>query len=294
MGREVRRVPADWGHPIDPETGRYKPLLDGSGYADRLREWNEENAKWSRGEFPDYADEASRKMSYSEWNGDQPKSCDYMPAWPDAMRTHLMMYEDTSEGTPISPAFETPEELARWLVDNKASAFGRDTGSYEGWLRVARGGFAPSMVVANGVIASGVDAPNRHPSPTSATGQRAMTDTTDRELLERAARAAGMETQWDRPRGSKTGVMRARLPMSGLAFPVWNPLTSSADAFELAVKLRIDVFPPRTEDDSARAMICLSHKSEYAYQVDGDPAAACRRAITRAAASMDPAPKRKD
>lgn len=157
MGREVRRVPADWQHPMDPDTGRFKPLL-GSDFAQALKEWNAENEKWSRGEFPDYADEESRRMSYSEWNGDQPKRCDYMPSWPTEQRTHLMMYEDTSEGTPISPAFATPEELARWLVDNNASAFGRSTGTYEGWLRVARGGWAPSMVATAEGITSGVDA----------------------------------------------------------------------------------------------------------------------------------------
>ena len=156
MGREVRRVPADWQHPIDPDTGRFKPLFD--GYINRLKEWNEENAKWSRGEFPDYAGEESRKMSYSEWAGDQPKSADYMPDWPAEQRTHLMMYEDTSEGTPISPAFKTPEELARWLVDNKASAFGNSEGTYEGWLRVARGGWAPSMIATSEGITTGVDA----------------------------------------------------------------------------------------------------------------------------------------
>ena len=81
-----------------------------------------------------------------------------MPNWPAEQRTHLMMYEDTSEGTPISPAFKTPEELARWLADNNASAFGSDTASYEAWLRVARGGWAPSMVVADGKVQNGVEA----------------------------------------------------------------------------------------------------------------------------------------
>lgn len=158
MGREVRRVPADWQHPRDELTGRYKPLY-GHGYSECLSEWNEENAKWSRGEFPDYACEESKLMSYSEWAGDQPKRCDYMPEWPDEQRTHLMMYETTSEGTPISPAFETPEELARWLADTEASAFGSSTASYEGWLRVARGGYAPSAVSVNGgPMVSGVDA----------------------------------------------------------------------------------------------------------------------------------------
>ncbi len=146
MGREVRRVPADWQHPIDPQTGRFRPLYDGAKFAERLREWNDGNTKWSRGEFPDYASEENRKLTYSEWSGDQPKARDYMPAWPDEQRTHLMMYEDTSEGTPISPAFATPEELARWLADNGASSFGNSTASYEAWLRIARGGWAPGLV----------------------------------------------------------------------------------------------------------------------------------------------------
>lgn len=157
MGREVRRVPADWQHPLDETTGRFKPLL-GCDFEESLREWNDENEKWSRGEFPEHAGEESLRMSYSEWNGDQPKRCDYMPTWPAEQRTHLMMYEDTSEGTPISPAFATPEELARWLVDNNASAFGSSTGTYEGWLRVARGGWALSMVATADGITSGVDA----------------------------------------------------------------------------------------------------------------------------------------
>jgi hypothetical protein len=92
-----------------------------------------------------------------EWYG-CPNKEDFMPDWTAEQCTHLMMYEDTSEGTPISPAFKTPEELARWLADNGASAFGGEGASYEGWLRVARGGFAPSAVAINGVLVNGVDA----------------------------------------------------------------------------------------------------------------------------------------
>jgi hypothetical protein len=95
-------------------------------------------------------------MMYEQWAGQRPHRDDYMPNGPAEERTHLMMYEDTSEGTPISPAFKTPEELARWLADNGASAFGRDTASYASWLRVARGGFAPSMVMVDGVMQNGV------------------------------------------------------------------------------------------------------------------------------------------
>lgn len=158
MGREVRRVPANWQHPKDELTGRYRPLFGGD-WAELAREWDEARAKWERGEFPDYASDESKAMPYDQWSGRRPYSEDYMPRWSAEEATHLMMYETTSEGTPISPAFATPEELARWLVDNNASAFGRDTASYEAWLRVARGGYAPSAVYSSDTgLQSGVKA----------------------------------------------------------------------------------------------------------------------------------------
>jgi hypothetical protein len=68
------------------------------------------------------------------------------------------MYESTSEGTPISPAFETPEELARWLADNNASAFGYSGATYDEWLAMCRQGSCVTGVMANGVMMSGVEA----------------------------------------------------------------------------------------------------------------------------------------
>ena len=142
MGREVRRVPADWEHPRD-KRGNYIPLFGGS---------YEEEAE----EFLSIVNSQGLQKAI-DWMG-VPKSEDYMPDWPAEDRTHLMMYETCSEGTPISPAFETPEELARWLADNNASAFGISTASYEGWLRVARGGYAPTAVgIAGQGMTSGVD-----------------------------------------------------------------------------------------------------------------------------------------
>ena len=166
MGREVRRVPADWQHPKQWRTGwtdgrsveEFKPLFPGERYQPAVDEWDEECAKWKSGWRPGHCDEPHyRAMTYEQWSGQRPHRDDYMPDWPAEQRTHLMMYEDTSEGTPISPAFETPEELARWLTDNGASAFGSSTGSYEGWLRVAKGGWAPSFAATSEGIINGVD-----------------------------------------------------------------------------------------------------------------------------------------
>lgn len=130
MGREVRMVPPDWQHPKDAR-GRYIPLHDGPSLAEHM----------------EYADDDA---------GPPPNPADYMPRWMPDQATHLMMYETCSEGTPISPAFATPEELARWLADNRASAFGGMTATYEQWLAMAKRGWAPSAVVQGGVMRSGV------------------------------------------------------------------------------------------------------------------------------------------
>lgn len=156
MGREVRRVPKDWQHPRD-DRGRYIPMKEGT-YDQDAAEWRKEEAAWKRGEFPEWADAEDRKLCFSAWAGEHPDERHYMPNWPEAERTHLQMYEDTSEGTPISPVMETPEELARWLADTGASAFGGMTATYEHWLAVCRGGWAPSMILDVNGLRSGVEA----------------------------------------------------------------------------------------------------------------------------------------
>lgn len=160
MGREVRMVPPDWQHPTewkqDWRTGkpdlRFRPLHD-ANYAERAAEWDEEAAAWANGLKRDYANNgwqskgADDTETYSDYAGERPCEADYMPAFAPGTATHLTMYEDTSEGTPISPAFATPEELAHWLADNNASAFGGDGATYEQWLAMIKRGWAPSMIM---------------------------------------------------------------------------------------------------------------------------------------------------
>ena len=81
-----------------------------------------------------------------------------MPQWPQAERTQYVMYEITTEGTPISPAFATAEELARWLADTRASAFANMSASYEAWLATIAAGSVPSFIVENGRLVAGVEA----------------------------------------------------------------------------------------------------------------------------------------
>ncbi len=151
MGREVRRVPASWQHPTD-HTARgpvYRPLWSGS-FSHEKTEWEEQKAAWERGEYPDNLREEYRTLTWEEWcEAGAPNPDDYMPDWKPEECTHLQMYENCTEGTPISPVMDSPESLARWLVDNRASAFGSETATYEQWLRVCRGGWAPSAVMGS-------------------------------------------------------------------------------------------------------------------------------------------------
>lgn len=154
MGREARRVPKNWKHPKN-YVSDLKPLHD--NFTKRLRDWNEGYKKWQQGLYHSYAKDKPewepisdkyKDMSYEEYNSERPQQEDYMPDWSDEERTHYQMYETTSEGTPISPVFATPEELATWLVDNNANAFAHQTASYEAWFRVCKGGWAPSAVLS--------------------------------------------------------------------------------------------------------------------------------------------------
>jgi len=67
------------------------------------------------------------------------------------------IWETVSEGSPISPVFATPEELARYMAGKK---WGADKGSsYETWLKFINGpGWAPSMIMDASGVHTGADA----------------------------------------------------------------------------------------------------------------------------------------
>ena len=162
MSREIRKVPPTWKHPKHSD-GSHRPLLDSNFESDDA-DWMEGYRQWQAGKVKDYKGGWKPKPddcdTFTEWSGERPNPEDYMPQWSESEATHLMMYETTSEGTPLSPAFETPEQLARWLADNKASAFGDMTATYGQWLAMCRVGHshASMMVVSNGKMISGVEA----------------------------------------------------------------------------------------------------------------------------------------
>lgn len=104
--------------------------------------------------------------------------------------------------------------------------------------------------------------------------------TTDRALLELAAKAAGISHllgAWFDD-GRQAGFLSGRL---GNGRSVWNPLTDDGDALRLAVKLRVLV-----DVNHAAGALVMWHLRSLVEPWGDDPYAAARRAIVRAAAEI--------
>jgi hypothetical protein len=185
IAREAKRLAvhfnASWNHHLDAhdvailvKEGRLRDLTEGgrTPTAHEVNEWSLcgfghdainkylcVKAKCRRLRYPtscpeckgkgDAWDSPENERAADRWRSTEPPTGD---GW--------QMWETTSEGSPISPVLPTPEELAKWLVDNKASAFGGDTATYDQWLTMVRAGWSMSAVDLNdgrGIV-SGVEA----------------------------------------------------------------------------------------------------------------------------------------
>lgn len=109
---------------------------------------------------------------------------------------------------------------------------------------------------------------------------------TDRELLELAARAAGYEGSWRRHwrSGAASYMVFAHPERFVVGRNEWNPIEDDGDAFRLAVQLGLWVHIGKYH-----AAIEGTHIEETARR--GDSLAATRRAIVRAAAEIGKAMK---
>jgi len=151
-------VPANWAHPKYTEDtatrreniGQYIPLHD--NHAEALERFAKDIAEKGLKEAIDYWGGGPQSETHAQYEG---KSLDWWQA-----------YETVSEGTPVSPAFATPEELIEYLVANgdfrDQARRERGSGTKQGYSLAAaeafvRGGLAPSMIVANGKCHEGAE-----------------------------------------------------------------------------------------------------------------------------------------
>jgi hypothetical protein len=102
---------------------------------------------------------------------------------------------------------------------------------------------------------------------------------TDRELLEKAAKAAGRV--WLSYHHTK-GLCFRDDSFGGLIEYYWNPLTDDRDALRLSVRLRINVF------HAGISAFALDEDGDLECREghENDPDAATRRAIVRLAAKL--------
>ena len=104
---------------------------------------------------------------------------------------------------------------------------------------------------------------------------------TDVELLQAAAKAAGIEAEWNQGCGD---ALHLTAPDATAIY--WNPLRDDGQAFRLACALRLTIY-------HAELAVIVKHKQyswewmgEGVSEDTGDRNASARRVIVRAAAAM--------
>lgn len=139
MGREIRKVPKGWQHPKD-DKGRFKPLND-EYYGDAVEEWYNNHKLWLEKKHPDQLRDSKLDYKFfAEWGGNAPDIEYYrLEKWSEEEANCFQMYQTVSEGTPVSPVFESLEGLENWLVGEGYSR----TAAYE----FCKHGYAPSFTM---------------------------------------------------------------------------------------------------------------------------------------------------
>jgi hypothetical protein len=167
MGREIRRVPANWEHPrrdcphspwrggcdeAKQHDGKcYHPLFD-EDIETAGRKWLDRCIAWDNGTHPDLIERPELKEKYPffwMWDGGSPDPEYYRPKF-ETEPTWYQIYETVSEGTPVTPPFATKEELVNYLVEH--GDFWDQTRGNGGWERknaeqFVKAEWAPSLIM---------------------------------------------------------------------------------------------------------------------------------------------------
>lgn len=136
MGREVKRVPLNFDHPLGEVWYGYQIVFcheDYEGGCERCKEFAR-----IMGIPPKLYKNIPNDNPCPDWRQyfkvDPPKGEGYQ------------LWGTTTEGEPRSPVFKTPEELAEWCAEND-TVFGDIRATKEEWLKM----------IQDGIIAAEVD-----------------------------------------------------------------------------------------------------------------------------------------
>lgn len=135
MGKiAYRRVPPYWIHPMYVTHGRelHRPLHDGARFAEDMAEWQKHRAKWDEGLMEQtFGDRRSWApippdavaAGFERLFGYCPKAENYAPVWTPEQATAWQVYEEVSEGTPISKVYPDLDTMAREIAAECGHSF---------------------------------------------------------------------------------------------------------------------------------------------------------------------------
>ena len=122
--REIRRVTAGWQHPRN-EKGHFIPLFKAADLDSAYDDFHYElDGLVEKGVYAD-REEALDANAHR-----LPDPSAYMSEF--ANPTHVQAYETTTEGTPISPVFDSESDLVTYLAEH-AGLFGGRKGTADEW-----------------------------------------------------------------------------------------------------------------------------------------------------------------
>jgi hypothetical protein len=180
MGREIRKVPLGWEHPSEAmlpwqldngyhryhkpgEFGyglKFQPMYD-NDIESKWREWKEELDQWLDGQHAmqiKFPGEEGSKPTYANfvgWEGRSPDPDSYRSeVWTAEEANCYQIYETVSEGTPVSPVFETLDEMEQWLIGQGYSEAAAKGFCKIGW--VPSGMFSPQTGIVTGIEIAGM------------------------------------------------------------------------------------------------------------------------------------------
>lgn len=116
MGRQIRKVPKNWEHPKD-EDGYHIPQYDRT-YEQARKEYDRKVQTWEDGTHHRLIANPSLKAKYphySDYDSYMPSPRLYRKEYEQSADC-FQIYETVTEGTPVSPVFESMEDMKEWLV----------------------------------------------------------------------------------------------------------------------------------------------------------------------------------
>lgn len=149
MGREIRRVPPNWKHPLkEGEDAEYRSFRGHTypNFQPKFEEsFKEAASNWKKGFNEHKPSKENDFAEYWEFEGNPPDR-DWFVDYNDEEPTWFQMYETVSEGTPVTPPFETQQELIDYLCTQGTywvpTPWNRDSAE-----KFVSSGYAPSMAV---------------------------------------------------------------------------------------------------------------------------------------------------